>query len=261
MPNIHVPEDEFERQDVEATYDKWAAVAADSDWLDEAACADFNISDFFQSHGGSPKLSTLMTCQRCPVKDDCLNSAAILENADDHIGKKPSTRIPGSGIYAGLTPSQRGSLWTLPKHAWPRAADELLDQNITQMSNRRARDLEAADKRKTAKADKQCFCGDPVYAEITDFCGQHLADAIRISNEGRHGSPGKSSEASKAAMVRKVRKQSSKTPAKRVTRRAPNDKPCTITGGCDTGAKYFAKGLCTTHYFRQYDKAKKGKSK
>jgi hypothetical protein len=233
MPNIHVQEDEY-GQDSQETFDKWAEIAADSDWLEDAACADLSISDYFQSTGNTPKLSTLLTCQRCPVKDDCLNSAAILENADDHIGKKPSSRIPGSGIYAGLTPSQRGSLWTLPKQAWPRAADELLDQNITQLSNRRVRDLERRDKQRLAKADKKCFCGDPVYAEITDLCGQHLADAIRLSNE---------------------------SPAKSVTRRAPSDMICTIKGGCKTKATYHAKGLCRTHYFQEHNKSKKGKSK
>jgi hypothetical protein len=256
MPNIQVPDDEYQRVDYDFTTDKLADIAADSDWLDDAACADMNLSDFFTSIGHNPKLSTLLTCQRCPVKDDCLNSAAILENAKDHIGKPLSSRLPGHGVYAGLTPSQRAQVWILPKEAWARAADGLLEKSITQAANARQRDLDRSEKREQVKKDRRCFCGDPVYAELTQFCGQHLADAIRLSNEERKGVPYQDKKETSKGITEKVRAQSVKKPAKKVTRTPAQQRPCEAPG-CDTGAKYFAKGFCTTHYFRQHKKKSK----
>jgi hypothetical protein len=186
MTTTHNPEEgDYEYRDT-GFLDRYVEAASSFDWLDDAACADMNIKDFFQNAGGTPALKVLLTCLRCPVKDDCLESAAKLENAEEKIGKPISSRIAGHGIYAGLTPTQRSTVWAQRQENWARAADALLEANIDSAARvRRERDLKAREKRNEQKENEArfCFCGAPRYAEITNFCADHLQAALKLQTE------------------------------------------------------------------------------
>jgi hypothetical protein len=72
-------------------------IAPDSgdDWLDDAACAELDINDFFVQAGHVISEKVLDTCRTCPVRLDCLKHAY-----------NPKLNITG-GYFAGMSPGQR----------------------------------------------------------------------------------------------------------------------------------------------------------
>lgn len=66
-----------------------------SHWLDDAACADLAIDDFFVAAGHVIDEDILNTCRRCPVRIDCVKHAY-----------DPDLNITG-GYFAGMSPGQR----------------------------------------------------------------------------------------------------------------------------------------------------------
>ncbi len=79
-------------------------------WLDEAACATSPLEDFFAA--GRPKVETVETCRRCPVKWNCLETKAHVEQA---IGVS-DIRF---GVVGGLTAVERKRLYEKPRNTWP----------------------------------------------------------------------------------------------------------------------------------------------
>jgi WhiB family redox-sensing transcriptional regulator len=65
-------------------------------WLDEAACVDMDLGEFFVDAGKAIKEETRDVCRRCPVRAQCLTHAYV-QNI-------------GAGYFGGLSPSQRRSL-------------------------------------------------------------------------------------------------------------------------------------------------------
>jgi hypothetical protein len=64
-------------------------------WLDDAACADLHIDDFFVQAGHVIEESVLNTCRGCPVRVSCVRHAY---NSDLNIT---------GGYFGGLSPGQR----------------------------------------------------------------------------------------------------------------------------------------------------------
>jgi hypothetical protein len=65
------------------------------DWLDDAACADLSIDDFFVQAGHVIDESVLNVCRACPVRLACVQHAY---NQDLNIT---------GGYFGGLSPGQR----------------------------------------------------------------------------------------------------------------------------------------------------------
>jgi hypothetical protein len=64
-------------------------------WLDDAACAEKNINDFFVEAGHVISEEVLEVCRRCPVRRQCLE-----------VAYDPRFNITG-GYFGGLSPGQR----------------------------------------------------------------------------------------------------------------------------------------------------------
>jgi hypothetical protein len=64
-------------------------------WLDDAACAELSISDYFVEAGHVISEDVLEVCRRCPVRRQCLEVAY-----DERFN------ITG-GYFGGLSPGQR----------------------------------------------------------------------------------------------------------------------------------------------------------
>lgn len=62
-------------------------------WLDEAACADLSINDFFVEAGRGINEQALAVCRECPVRRECLEHAYDRE-------------IYG-GYFGGVSPGRR----------------------------------------------------------------------------------------------------------------------------------------------------------
>jgi hypothetical protein len=69
---------------------------ADTTWLDDAACADMDIDDFFVSAGHSINPASIRACRACPVRVDCL-----------HHAYHQSPPLTSSGYFGGMSPGQR----------------------------------------------------------------------------------------------------------------------------------------------------------
>ena len=67
-------------------------------WLDDAACADRKIDDFFVEAGHVISEDILEVCRRCPVRRNCLE-----------VAYDPRFNITG-GYFGGLSPGQRREL-------------------------------------------------------------------------------------------------------------------------------------------------------
>jgi hypothetical protein len=65
-------------------------------WLNDIACADTELDEFFLDAGHSISEATLKTCRLCPVRRECLVHAYTMGY--------------GSGYFAGVSPSQRRNL-------------------------------------------------------------------------------------------------------------------------------------------------------
>jgi hypothetical protein len=64
-------------------------------WLDDAACAEKNINDFFVEAGHVISEEVLEVCRRCPVRRQCLE-----------VAYDQRFNITG-GYFGGLSPGQR----------------------------------------------------------------------------------------------------------------------------------------------------------
>lgn len=167
---------------------KYENVAADSEWVEDAACADMNIKDFFQSANlPTVPLKVALTCSRCPVRYQCLEAAAGLEKAEEKVGMPLTTRIVGHGIYAGLLPAQRATIWGLEQKHWAQAADALLERNIDGSVNRRKRDIKRGDETRRMRNNTTCFCGEPTYLGVASMCGEHMVTAIKETTNEKRG--------------------------------------------------------------------------
>ena len=67
-------------------------------WLDDAACADRNINDFFVEAGHVIAEDILEVCRGCPVRKQCLE-----------VAYDQRFNITG-GYFGGLSPGQRREL-------------------------------------------------------------------------------------------------------------------------------------------------------
>lgn len=65
-------------------------------WLNDAACADLELDDFFVAAGHTISESVLNICRSCPVRRECV----------EHVYQ----RDLDSGYFGGLSPSQRRSM-------------------------------------------------------------------------------------------------------------------------------------------------------
>lgn len=65
-------------------------------WLDEAACEDLELDDFFVAAGHTISEVVLDICRSCPVRSNCV----------EHVYR----RELDSGYFGGLSPSQRRSM-------------------------------------------------------------------------------------------------------------------------------------------------------
>jgi WhiB family redox-sensing transcriptional regulator len=77
----------------------FSTVADDFDglkWLDNAACADLDLDDFFVAAGHTISDAVLNICKSCPVRRECV----------EHVYR----RDLDSGYFGGLSPSQRRSM-------------------------------------------------------------------------------------------------------------------------------------------------------
>lgn len=68
------------------------------EWLDEAACANLDVNDFFVQAGHVISEDVLNVCRGCPVREDCVRHAY-----DEDLN------ITG-GYFGGLSPGQRRSM-------------------------------------------------------------------------------------------------------------------------------------------------------
>jgi hypothetical protein len=68
------------------------------DWLDDAACQELEIADFFVQAGHVISEDVLNVCRACPVRESCLRHAYTA-----------SLNVTG-GYFGGLSPGQRREL-------------------------------------------------------------------------------------------------------------------------------------------------------
>ena len=81
----------------------------DISWVDESACADMPLEDFFVNAGHTIKSEVVAVCRSCPARMDCLLYAYESEPP-----------MLGSGYYAGMSPGER------KRHDLPAAAEYVL---------------------------------------------------------------------------------------------------------------------------------------
>jgi WhiB family redox-sensing transcriptional regulator len=76
-----------------------AETAASWSWRDQAACAGYDTKLFYAESGSRDERAiALSVCQRCPVRNECLEEALTVPER--------------FGIWGGLTELQRRRLWT-----------------------------------------------------------------------------------------------------------------------------------------------------
>lgn len=68
----------------------------DTGWLDDAACHECEIEDFFVNAGNTIDPKILNLCRGCPVREDCLKHAYSSEPP-----------LVSSGYYGGMSPGDR----------------------------------------------------------------------------------------------------------------------------------------------------------
>lgn len=90
-------------------------------WLDQAACADRSIDEYYSSY--RPKIETIETCRNCPVKWNCLESVAYVES-------RISTTTVKHGIVGGLTSAERRRLYDKPKDTWQEEQVKQIDDYL-----------------------------------------------------------------------------------------------------------------------------------
>lgn len=78
-------------------------------WLDDIACAELDLDDFFVAAGHTISENVLSVCRRCPVRKQCVEHAY--------------RREIDAGYLGGLSPSQRRQL-SLPEALRVIEADE-----------------------------------------------------------------------------------------------------------------------------------------
>lgn len=92
-------------------------------WLDDAACVDLDTKLFFiEAADPIPALEVSMACLRCPVKKECIESAAAREQA---MGARPK------GIFGGVSGGVRASkVYPYPKDEWVERSIAIITDNI-----------------------------------------------------------------------------------------------------------------------------------
>ena len=102
---------------------RWAEahIAVGSEWLDDAACADLNLDDFFSLK--RVKLEVLRVCAGCPVKWQCLDDVSRYEQVG-------TTKQDIKGFFAGLTPTERSILYKKPRSSWPDEQIKLIKNHL-----------------------------------------------------------------------------------------------------------------------------------
>jgi hypothetical protein len=101
-----------------------ATTLLDNDWLDQAACQEMDLDLFFNyDERKGPAMTTLLACQGCPVRWQCLQTAAEFES-NLNVNK-------GKGLFAGLTPTKRNKLYReVAMKNWEEVSLAMLEQAI-----------------------------------------------------------------------------------------------------------------------------------
>ena len=104
-----------------------AATLLDPEWMDDAACTELNILDFFpiNAYQHDPSILVAKTCQACTVRKECFETIAAME-----AGRWSEKGQRGRGFFAGLNPSARGVIYRQPKEQWFELATRKLDTFI-----------------------------------------------------------------------------------------------------------------------------------
>jgi hypothetical protein len=118
----HTPEDQTDHMNLDQ-FEK-ATTLLDNDWLDQAACQDMDLDLFFSyNENKGPALTTLKACRSCPVRWQCLQTAAEFES-NLNVNK-------GKGLFAGLTPTKRNTLYReVAMKNWEEVSLAMLEQAI-----------------------------------------------------------------------------------------------------------------------------------
>lgn len=111
-----------------------ATALLDPSWLDNAACQDKDIDDFFIPEGKAqvPSIDVAMTCRSCPVRKECLLTIAEFEGESHPSHTK--------GIFAGMSPQSRQRIYKLPLDQWQTVSQEMLTDYL-EMKIRAQRDV------------------------------------------------------------------------------------------------------------------------
>jgi len=128
-PSLSQPviEDDQSAHDDAYNYFIEAATLLDPEWMDDAACNELNIYDFFpaSNYVSDPSMHVAKTCQACPVRKECFETIAAME-----AGRWSSKGQTGRGFFAGLNPSARSAIYHQPKKQWFELATRKLDTFI-----------------------------------------------------------------------------------------------------------------------------------
>lgn len=79
----------------------------DTSWLDDMACVDREISDYFVNAGHTIDPAVLSLCRGCPVREECLRHAY-----------RQDPPLSGSGYFGGMSPGQRKKMNLEEALAW-----------------------------------------------------------------------------------------------------------------------------------------------
>lgn len=132
----------MQRDEEHVVFDETSKLAAferastlfNPDWLNDAACSDLEIDDFFLPDGvtQAPRLEVALTCWSCPVRMQCLLVAAEME--------KGRAAYEAKGIFAGLSPKARNRLFAQHPSTWAESSFLMLTDYL-EKKIRAARDV------------------------------------------------------------------------------------------------------------------------
>lgn len=122
----------MQRDEEHVVFDETSKLAAferastlfNPDWLDDAACTELEIDDFFLPDGVAqvPRIEVAMTCLSCPVRMQCLLTAAEMEK-----GRAP---YEAKGIFGGLSPKARNRLFAQHPSTWAESSIKMLSDYL-----------------------------------------------------------------------------------------------------------------------------------
>lgn len=118
----------IETDDGSYTHFIGAASLLDPRWMDNAACAELDSTDFFPLNPNhhDPSLLVARTCLACPVRKECFYTIAAME-----AGRWADKGQKGRGFFAGLNPASRRAIYHQPKEQWLELATSKLKVFIT----------------------------------------------------------------------------------------------------------------------------------